>query len=136
MTELDTAQPRVVALVRDLFFGVRIGNTLRPRGYHVDVVTSAARLTEALRAGPAALVLIDLACDDADPPARIAALKADAATRTIPIVAFGPHLDHAARDAAKAAGADRVVPNSKLTDDLPALAERYARPVGDGGSSA
>ena len=28
-------------------------------------------------------------------------------------------------DAAKAAGANRVVPNSKLAEDLPALARRY-----------
>jgi len=120
---------RILALVGDLFFAVRIGNTLRPLGYRVDVASSRAKLAAALGDGaaPPALVIVDLAFAAVDPPRQIAALKADEATRASPILAFGAHLDRAARDAAKAAGADRVVANSKLHDDLPALVERYAR---------
>lgn len=120
-------QPRIVAVVGDLFFAVRVGNTLRPLGYRVDVVTSEAALAAAVRDEPPALVIIALAFAAIDPPRQIAALKAGAATATIPVLAFGSHLDGAAREAAKAAGADRVVANSKLADALPELVERYAR---------
>ena len=120
---------RIVAVVRDLFFAVRIRDTLRPRGYAVAVAGSAPALAQALAAEPApALIIVDLSFRGIDPPGLIARLKGDAATRAVPILAFGSHLDHAARDAAKGAGADRVVPNSKLAEDLPALVERYALP--------
>ena len=122
---------RIVAIVRDLFFAVRIGNTLRPLGYRVDVVHSAAALGASLREDPPALLIVDLAHAAIDPPRQIADLKAGVVTGTIPILAFGSHLDQAGREAAKGAGADRVVANSKLTEDLPALVARYAR-VGAG----
>jgi CheY-like chemotaxis protein len=120
---------RIVAAVRDLFFAVRIKDTLQPQGYEVAIVKSAAALDSAL-ASPAAspaVLLVDLNFRALDPPATIARLKADPATRAIPILAFGSHLDHAARDAARAAGADRVVANSQLADDLPGLVARVAR---------
>lgn len=116
----------VVAVVRDLFFAVRIRDTLAARGYTVAVAKTAEAVRAAV-ATPPALLVIDLAFAGIDPPGLIASLKGDPTTAAIPILAFGSHLDHAARDAAKAAGADRVVANSKLAEDLPALAERYAR---------
>jgi CheY-like chemotaxis protein len=120
------AEPLVVALVPDLMFASRIEGTLRQLGYGVTVVKDAAALQAAARGDGPALVLIDLAAKGVDVPAAIAALKADAATRPLPVVAFGPHLDEVARDAAAAAGADAVVANSKLALDLPRLVERYA----------
>ena len=119
---------RVVAVVRDLFFAIRIKETLQAHGYAVVVANSAQALTAALADAPAALIVLDLNFRGIDPPATIAHLKADPASKAIPLLAFGSHLDRAARDAAKAAGADRVVPNSKLAEDLPALAARYATP--------
>ena len=119
---------RVVAVVRDLFFAIRIRDTLRPHGYAVEVVKSVDALHQAL-ATPAespALIIVDLAFAAADPPGLIAGLKADPATASLPILAFGSHLDHASRDAAKTAGAKRVVANSKLAEDLPELVNRYA----------
>lgn len=118
--------PRIVALVRDLFFAVRIGNTLRPLGYRVDVANSETTLQRAVGGDPPALIVVDLNFRGIDPPRQIAALKSAPTTRAVPVLAFGSHLDHAARDAAKAAGADRVVANSKLVEDLPALVARYA----------
>jgi CheY-like chemotaxis protein len=123
----DEQSNRIVAIVRDLFFAARIRDTLRSRGYVVAVVKREEDLEAAFAGGPVALAIIDLGFVAIDPPAVIARLKGDAATRAVPLLAFGSHLDHAGRDAAKAAGADRVVPNSKLVADLPALVERYVR---------
>jgi PleD family two-component response regulator len=123
------APARIVAVVRDLFFAIRIRETLAPRGYTVAVAKTNDALDEALAAGPVALVIVDLAFAAIEPAALIARLKGDAASAALPILAFGSHLDHAARDAAKAAGADRVVANSKLAEALPDLVARYARPA-------
>jgi CheY-like chemotaxis protein len=125
---------RVVAVVRDLFFSIRIKETLQAHDYMVAVARSQQALDDALAAAPPALIIIDLNFRGIDPPTTIAQLKGNPATRGIPILAFGSHLDQASRDAAKAAGADRVVPNSKLAEDLPALARRYAN-QGEGGQA-
>lgn len=119
------SSPLVVAAVRDLFFGLRIANTLRQHGYQVRTVSTSAQLRAALDTGSVDLLVIDLACVACDAIDTIAALKSSSATSSVPILAFGPHIDRAARDAAKAAGADRVVANSKLHDDLVPLVARY-----------
>ncbi len=119
---------RIIAVVRDLFFAIRIRETLAPRGYRVDVAKSREALDTLIAADPLpALVIVDLAFVASEPPALIAALRAVPRTATLPILAFGSHLDRAARDAARGAGADRVVANSKLAEALPELVERYAR---------
>lgn len=126
MAESD--ERRIIAVVRDLFFAIRIRETLAPRGYRVDVAKSRAVLDTLLATDPLpALVIVDLAFAASAPPALIAALRAAPRTATLPILAFGSHLDQVARDAAKAAGADRVVANSKLAEALPELVARYAR---------
>ena len=105
---------------------LRSGELASPPG-HDQQFLAALQLRLAAEPAPA-LIIVDLSFRGIDPPGLIARLKGDAATRAVPILAFGSHLDHAARDAAKGAGADRVVPNSKLAEDLPALVERYALP--------
>ena len=129
---MDQTEPtRIVAVVRDLFFAIRIRETLTPRGYTVAVAKSGDAVDAALADGPpVGLLIVDLAFAAIGPAALIARLKGDPASAAIPILAFGSHLDHAARDAAKAAGADRVVANSKLAEALPDLVARYARRAG------
>ena len=125
---MESDERRIIAVVRDLFFAIRIRETLAPRGYRVDVAKSREVLDTLLAMDPLpALVIVDLAFVASEPPALIAALRATPRTAALPILAFGSHLDQVARDAAKAAGADRVVANSKLAEALPELVARYAR---------
>jgi CheY-like chemotaxis protein len=51
----------------------------------------------------------------------IRALKDDPDARRIPIVAFYPHVETERRDAARAAGADQVLPRSAFTVRLASL---------------
>jgi len=120
------AEAIVLALVPDLMFATRIESALGYLGYRPLIVKDAAGLLAAAHIQAPALVLVDLAAVGVDVPAAITALKASPVTRAIPLVAFGPHLDEAARAAARAAGADAVVANSKLALDLPGLLARYA----------
>ena len=116
----------LVILNRDLFFGVRIGNTLRALGYRVTFAPDAAAFAARLRAQPApALGVVDIT---ARPEwATVAALAADPALPT-PILAFGPHRDVEALNAARAAGLTRVVSNGVFHRDMVGLIRRYARP--------
>jgi CheY-like chemotaxis protein len=123
------AEPLVLGLVPDLMFSTQIAQALQALGYRVEFARDPDALVARAREANPPLILVDLAARGVDSAAAIAALKADPATRSVPVVAFGPHLDEAARAAARGAGADAVVANSKLAFDLPGLVARYARPI-------
>ena len=116
----------VLALVPDLMFATQIDSVVERLGYAPAFANDADSLLMQARAERPVLVLLDLAARGVDVPVAIQRLKADATTRDLPVIAFGPHLDAAARAAAQAAGADAVVANSKLAFDLPGLLARYA----------
>ena len=115
----SSAPLTIVAAVNDLMFGSRI----RAAAQQAGVSAVFVRSVEALLAGAARadLILLDLDTRWLDAPAGIAALKADAATASIPIVAFGSHVDGAALIAARAAGADRTLARSAFVKALPEL---------------
>ena len=117
----------VALLNRDLFFGVRVANTLRGLGYRVTVCKEAAAFSDRVRTATAAPVLgiLDLtAVDDWD---AIRGLASDPEVVT-PLLLFGAHKDVAGLRAAKAAGVDRVVSNGDFHREMVALVRRYARP--------
>lgn len=118
----------VVLLNRDLFFGVRVANTLRALGYRVTVCKETSAFGDRVRTARPMPVLgiLDLsAVNDWD---AIRGLTGDPAIET-PLLLFGAHKDVAGLRAAKAAGVDRVVSNGDFHRDMVVLVRRYARPV-------
>ena len=126
MSATTTALGRVAVLNRDLMFGVKIANTLRGIGYAVDLVPTTPAFAALLRAEPSPVLgILDMgARPDWE---EIGALTANPALA--PILAFGPHVDVAARRAAKAAGVARLLSNGDFHRDMVALVARYARSV-------
>ncbi len=107
---------RVLAVVPDLFFAVRIAATARSAGVELELVTpqrAAARLAEA----PATLVLLDLHTQDA--VTLVAALKS--AAPATPLVGFYSHVETTLRRDALAAGADVALPRSQFVVKLAGL---------------
>ena len=120
-------QGEVVVLNRDLFFGVRIGNTLRALGYRVSFVPDAAALAEKIQAADRAPVLgvIDMGAGiDWD---QVRGATSDPGVLT-PLLAFGSHMDVEGLRAAKAAGVTRVVSNGDFHRGMVDLVRRYALP--------
>lgn len=109
--------PPVHALVDDLFFRSRIESTAEAAGVSIVVSRSLPELVRHIEAAGGGGVLVDLALPSA--PAAIAALKRRAAPPAI--VAWGSHVDQEAMDAARGAGADRVLPRSAFTRRLPEI---------------
>ena len=112
----------VLILVDDLFFSVQIENAARAVGLR-PVNGPGPAVTEALGTN-LRLVVLDLGLREApwaDLLAQVREARAD-----VPVLAFGPHVDVAARRSAEAAGATRVVTKQQLVADLPGLLRRYA----------
>lgn len=125
-TVSDQSFPEIVVLNRDLFFGVRIGNTLRDAGYRVTFARETAALVDRLSVDPAPVLgLIDLASG----PDWSAITEFTATNPAAPILVFGPHKDVDGFRAAKAAGITRIVSNGDFHRDMLGLIRRYARPL-------
>ena len=113
----------VLALEKDLFFSVKMRDTLRHYDMEVKTVRNLSAFEESLKAKDEeelALVIVNTATVGVDwetaiRRARIAGLK---------VLAFGSHMDLEARSKALEAGAQRVVANSKFTSDMPGLVQR------------
>lgn len=151
-TAKETSRPLVLAWTDDLFIVPRLEDGLRAAGFQTQIVDRASalgaegsatqrrvHLTEPLEGPDAAmvkslteirpaLILVDVTCE-ALPWARwIQILKTSAATRRIPILAFGPHVDRDTLDHARRMGADHVVSRGRLQASLSDLAQEWARP--------
>ncbi len=113
----------VLALEKDLFFAVKMRDTLRHYDIEVKTVRNLPAFEESLSAKDVheyALAIVNTATAGVDwetaiRKARSAGLK---------VLAFGSHMDLEARSKALEAGAQRVVANSKFTSDMPGLVQR------------
>lgn len=114
----------IVVLVSDLFFEAKISETARTLAVDVDTLRDCGHVERA--AGTEASVLVDLnAAPEADVLALVEALKAARPDR--PVYAFLAHVQRELAARAQKAGADRVLPRSDLSRDLPEILRTLAR---------
>ncbi len=108
----------ILALEKDLFFSVKIRDTLQHHEMDVATVrTLPAFEQQVLAHEKPALAIVNTATKGVDWEAAIRAAKHQA----VPVLAFGSHMDLEARAKALQAGAAKVVANSKFTSDMPGL---------------
>ena len=113
----------ILALEKDLFFSVKMRDTLKHHDMLVTIVRNLAAFEQHLGSTEhkkPALTIIDTATPGVDWEAAIRL----AHQRHIPVLAFGSHMDLEARAKALQAGAGRVVANSKFSADMPGLIQR------------
>jgi len=119
----------ILALEKDLFFAVKMRDTLRHHGIEVKTARTLPAFEQGLAAGDAekpALVIVNIATQGVDWEAAIRQARAIG----YPVLAFGSHMDLEARAKAIQAGAQRVVANSKFTSDMPGLVKRMMQEPG------
>jgi len=114
--ESTAADPRVVAVVKDLFFVARVRETARLAGVPLVFARSVAELQATLSA-PARFVLLDLT-GGFDYDGLFATL--DAASPRPPVLAFTTHA-LAAATRPYHDRCDRVVTKETLSQELPVL---------------
>src|SRR5213080_3631601 len=113
----------ILALEKDLFFSVKMRDTLRHYDMEVTTVRTLSAFEQHLTATgneQPALAIVNTATASLDWEAAIRAAR----VRGLPVLAFGSHMDLEARAKALQAGAQKVVANSKFTSDMPGLVKR------------
>jgi CheY-like chemotaxis protein len=108
---------RVVALMDDLFFQMKVAETAKHLGVEFKVAANGDVLATMLDP-PTKLVIVDLNAKS-DPVATIARLRAT--QKELPIVSFLSHVQVELAAQAKAAGSTQVLPRSAFTQNLAAI---------------
>jgi predicted metal-dependent hydrolase len=144
--------PILLAFVKDLNFSIRIENAAQKQGFEVKFIESAGQIapednsnTDRLPVEPLlgrsgilldkitrwqpALIIFDLGNDSIPAINWITFLTSGSATRGLPILCYGSHVDVQTITAAKKAGADEVVARSRFVTSLPELIRKHAKVI-------
>lgn len=145
---MQASQPLLVAFVSDLFFSARIEGAARIAGFRVHLLERADALPglpaptaasgEALSGSTGslldwlsqlqpALLIFDIDSKTLPWELWIAALKSAPATRRLPVLCYGSHVDTERSARARDVGADAVIGKGRFTQALPQLIQKYAR---------
>ncbi|HKV63601.1 MAG TPA: response regulator [Candidatus Acidoferrum sp.] len=108
---------RVVALMDDLFFQMKLAETAKQLGVEVKVATNGDAFLGLLASEPK-LVIVDLNARS-QPIAAIEKLRQT--HKDIRVVAFLSHVQTELAAQAQAAGCDQVLPRSSFTQNLAAI---------------
>ena len=108
---------RVVALMDDLFFQMKLAEAAKHLGVEVKVASSGEALLALLEIQPN-LVVVDLNARS-QPLQAIERLRQS--NKEIRVVGFLSHVQHDLALHAKAAGCDEVMPRSSFTQNLAAI---------------
>jgi CheY-like chemotaxis protein len=94
MAQSTVAQQRpILALVTDLFFTLKIGDTAKSVGLPIQFAGSAEEFLDSFQKTRPALVIADLTLNGIDVAALIEELAADAHQATVPILGYTTHAD-------------------------------------------
>jgi DNA-binding NarL/FixJ family response regulator len=105
---------RVVALMDDIFFQMKVAETAKHLGIEFKVATTTDALLDLLEPRPQ-LVIVDL---NARNQPIDAIVKLRAASKDIRVVAFLSHVQRELAEQARNAGCDEVMPRSSFTQNL------------------
>lgn len=120
--------PHVITVVDDLMFQSRIREAARGAGVDVRSARTPMDVVEAARDG-GRLVLVD--ADSSRLPWReaVAAVREDPSLDAVTVIAFLSHVHVERVEAARAAGASRVLGRGAFVQELPRLLAAAAAPV-------
>lgn len=123
MSQGAGSQRRALLLDPDLFFAVKVGAMLKHVGMETTTVRQLADWTGRLRSEPFDIALVNTAARGVEWAQAIGAAR----EAGVPVIAYGSHIDVEAQTQARAAGAARVIANSKLAADLPSIVVQTLR---------
>lgn len=105
---------RVIALMDDIFFQMKVAETAKHLGLEFKVATNVDALMALLEPAPQ-LVIVDLNARSL-PVEAIA--KVREAAKDVRVVAFLSHVQRELAEQARAAGCEEVMPRSSFTQNL------------------
>jgi CheY-like chemotaxis protein len=116
--------PLALILYEKILPGSQLVNRLQDMSYRVQTLSEAAKLVETAEGAKPIVVLADLESSRNDVCPAIARLKANSATKHLPVIGFYGEQSSNLQAVAQAAGATLVVAEVAVLNYLPQLLEQ------------
>jgi PleD family two-component response regulator len=116
---------RVLAVVNDLFFSVKITEAAKRNGLALEFVKESGEVLEKAKGRPS-LIVFDLNFDAVDPLELISKLKTSTETKSVSLLGYLSHLQSELKVKAQDAGCDMVLARSAFSQNMLMIFKRHA----------
>ena len=116
---------KVLAVVSDLFFSVKITDAAKRAGMAVELVKDPHEVLIKAKSKPN-VIIFDLNFDSAQPLETIAKIKATAECKGVSLIGYLSHVQGELKQAAQDAGCDMVMAQSAFSQNLHQILKRHA----------
>jgi PleD family two-component response regulator len=119
-------QPKkILAVMSDLFFSVKITEAAKRAGMAVEFVKEAGEVVEKAKDKPA-LIIFDLNFEPGQPLRLIGKLKRETELKGTSLIGYLSHVQGELKQQALEAGFDMVMARSAFSQNLPLILKRHA----------
>ncbi|MGA2270419.1 MAG: response regulator [Bryobacteraceae bacterium] len=116
---------RVLAVVSDLFFSVKLTDAAKRAGLALEFVKESKEVLAKAQDKPS-LIIFDLNFDAAQPLKVISKLKGSPATKAISLIGYLSHAQGELKQQAHEAGCDMVLARSAFSQNMPQIFKRHS----------
>jgi PleD family two-component response regulator len=116
---------RVLAVVNDLFFSVKLTEAAKRNGLSLEFVKEPKLVLDKAAEKPS-LIIFDLNFDAVDPLKLISELKSKPLTKGISLIGYLSHVQAELKQQALTAGCDMVMARSAFSQNLPVIFKRHS----------
>jgi PleD family two-component response regulator len=116
---------KVLAVVSDLFFSVKITDAAKRAGMAVELIKNHDEVLVKAKSKPS-VIIFDLNFEDAQPLELIAKLKSSAEFKGVSLIGYLSHVQGELKQAAQDAGCDMVMARSAFSQNLPLILKRHS----------
>jgi CheY-like chemotaxis protein len=116
---------RVLAVVSDLFFSVKLSEAAKRNGLAIEFVKDGVEVLEKAKSRPTVIVF-DLNFEAVEPLQLISQLKANPETRGVSLIGYLSHIQGELKQQAQEAGCDMVMARSALSQNLMQIFKRHS----------
>jgi len=117
---------KILAVVDDLFFVVKIQDAAKRAGFEASFLKSEDEAIESARAERPRLVIVDLNAKSVKPVQLIERLRAHPDLKGLTVLSFVSHVQGELKQRAHDAGANMVLARSAFSSNLPQILKRHA----------
>lgn len=117
---------KILAVVTDLFFSVKITEAAKKAGMQVEFLRDEADIIAKAAQEKPTLIIFDLNFETAEPVRVIETLKGNPQTKSISLIGYLSHVQAELKQKAQEAGCNMVLARSAFSQNLPMILKRHS----------
>ena len=117
---------KILAVVEDLLFTVKISDAAKRAGLDVEFVKSERDVIEKAKHEKPLLIILDLNFTAVQPLKLISKVKSDGEMKQISVIGYLSHVQGELKQQAQEAGANIVMARSAFSQNLPQILRRHS----------